>query len=101
MDAFSLIALLLKVSITLFVVFQLHKQKIALVPLILIPFFITGVELSTLSDSPWRHLFSSEASKRDYEIAVLGGAGFLFLPIITFLLLYSNSNEKPEEISKN
>lgn len=101
MDIISIIALFLKISIVFFVAFQIFKQKFKWALLIAIPFFMTGVELSTYSASPWSYLFSNEASAQDYERAFLGGVLFLITPAIAFFLLSTKFIEKPGENSKS
>ncbi len=50
--------------------------------------FMTGVEMITLMDAPWRFLFL-DANYSDWTSAVIGGVGLLFSPIVIYAVIYA------------
>jgi hypothetical protein len=83
----------------------LNKGKLAYIPLLAVPLFMTGVELITDSDEPWSYLLlSGVATLEDFEKAVLGGSLMFLWPILFILICakkfkrLSNGTEKIERI---
>lgn len=98
------IAICLKVAIAIIGIWQIHKGRVLTlgIPLLMIPAFMTGVELvSAEQDAPWEFLLTGNASEDDIFKALFGGALLMCFPILLFALCVKDISAIIEQVEKN
>lgn len=84
------IAYILKLLIVVISVLRLRRGHMDAVPIMMIAFFMTGVEMITDSEYPWAYLLSSAATSGDYEKAMLGGVAGVFTFCAILVVIWSS-----------
>lgn len=81
------IAWFLKIVFAVFGVWKIHQDSdLKYIVFLAIPFFMTGAEMVTDSETPWQFLLSASATIGDYEKASFGGMLMVALPFILFVV---------------
>ena len=96
--------LAIKIIVVIIGFVGVFKGKPSYSSLLLIPFFMSGVEMMSFHEEPWRFLFFGQSSEDDLSRALFGGSLMVALPFIIFalcgkdiakLIELSETNSKP------